>query len=107
MQTYVRGNKRITAASVEGFQSAYLPLAAVAQEKRRSPRLLVKLIRKKRLPIIFVARANHASPQGFIARSRVPQLMAAIAESHFPHISEGICGNFPLGDLSGNATRAR
>lgn len=80
VQTYVRGNKRITAASVERFQAAYLPLAAVAQEKRRSPRLLVKLIRKKRLPVIFVARTNHASPQGFIARSRVPQLMAAIAE---------------------------
>ncbi len=79
-QTYVRGNNRITAASVERFQSAYLPLAAVAQEKCRSPRLLVKLIRKNRLPVIFVARANHASPQGFIARSRVPQLMAAIAE---------------------------
>ena len=80
VQTVVRGYKRITAASLERFQSAYLPLAAVAQEKRRSPRLLVKLIRKERLPVIFVARANHASPQGFIARSRVPQLMAAIAE---------------------------
>ena len=80
VQTYVRGNNRITAASVERFQSAYLSLAAVAQEKRRSPRLLVKLIRKNRLPVIFVARANHASPQGFIARSLVPQLMTAIAE---------------------------
>ena len=80
VQTYVRGNNRITAASVERFQSAYLSLAAVAQEKRRSPRLLVKLIRKNRLPVIFVARANHASPQGFIARLQVPQLMTAIAE---------------------------
>ena len=80
VQTYVRGNNRITAASVERFQSAYLPLAAVAQEKRRSPRLLVKLIRKNRLRVIFVARANHASPQGFIARLQVPQLMTAIAE---------------------------
>ena len=80
VQTYVRGNKRITAASVEQFQSAYLPLAAVAQETRRSPRLLVKLIRKNRLPVIFVARANHASPQGFIARSQVPQFMAAVTE---------------------------
>jgi hypothetical protein len=84
VQTVVRGYKRITTASLERFQSAYLPLAAVAQEKRRSPRLLVKLIRKKRLPVIFVARANHASPQGFIPRSRVPQLMAAIAE----HVAE-------------------
>jgi hypothetical protein len=80
VQTVVRGYKRITAASLERFQSAYLPLAAVAQQNRRSPRLLVRLIRKKRLPVIFVARANHASPQGFIPRSRVPQLMAAIAE---------------------------
>ena len=24
---------------------------------------------------------------------------------HFPHISEGICGNFPPGELSGRATR--
>lgn len=62
VQTYVRGYKRTTTASLERFQSAYLPLAAVAQEKRRSPRLLVRLIRKKRLPVIFVARANHASP---------------------------------------------
>ncbi len=27
--------------------------------------------------------------------------------AHFPHISEGICGNFPPGDLSETATRAR
>ncbi len=80
VQTVVRGYKRITTASLERFQSAYLPLAAVAQENRRSPRLLVRLIREKRLPVIFVARANHASPQGFIPRSRGPQLMAAIAE---------------------------
>jgi hypothetical protein len=80
VQTVVRGYKRITTASLERFQSAYLPLAAVAQEKRRSPRLLVRLIRKNRLPVIFIARANHASPQGFIPRSRLPQLMAAIAE---------------------------
>ncbi len=80
VQTVVTGYKRITTPSLERFQSAYLPLAAVAREKRRSPRLLVRLIRKKRLPVIFVARANHASPQGFIPRSRVPQLMAAIAE---------------------------
>ena len=26
---------------------------------------------------------------------------------HFPHISDGICGNFPPGDLSGRATGAR
>ena len=60
-------------------------------------------------PAHHIRRAGEScqSTQGFIPRSRVPQLMAAIAESHFPHISEGICGNFPLGDLSGNATRAR
>jgi hypothetical protein len=32
-------------------------------------------------------------------------LSAMMAEPHFPHISEGICGNFPLGELSGRATR--
>ena len=80
VQTVVRGYKRITAASVQRFQSAYLPLAAVAQETRWSPRRLIKLICTKRLPVIFFARTNHASPQGFIPRSHVPQLMAAVSE---------------------------
>ncbi len=80
VQTVVRGNKRITSASVERFRSAYLPLAEVAREKRRSPRLLARLTRQKRLSVLFIDRANHASPQGFIRRSDVPALMAAVAE---------------------------
>ncbi len=80
VQTVVRGNKRITVASVERFRTAYLPLAEVARKKRRSPRLLARLIRKKRLSVMFIDRANHASPQGFIRRSHVSTLMAAVAE---------------------------
>jgi hypothetical protein len=79
-RTVARGYKRITAASVDRFHSAYRPLAAIAKESRRSPRLLIRLIRKKHLPVMFVARVNHASPQGFIPRFKEPQLMAAVAE---------------------------
>ena len=80
VQTVVRGRKRVTVASTERFRSAYLPLAALGKENHRSSRLLIKLIGRKRLPVIFVARSNNASPQGFIPRSCEPQLMAALGE---------------------------
>ncbi len=80
VQTVVRGRKRVTVASVKRFASAYLPLAALGKKNLRSPRLLIKLARQRHLPVIFVARTNHTSPQGFIRRSREPQLLAALAE---------------------------
>ena len=93
VQTVVRGYKRITAASVEQFRSSYLPLAAIAKENHRSPRLLVTLTRRKHLPLIFVARAHHASPQGFICRSSRPQLMAAMAEYEADQAARRTRGN--------------
>jgi hypothetical protein len=79
-QTAVRGYKGITTASMKRFQSVYLPVAAVAREQRRSPRLLIKMSRKKHLSILFIARASHSSPQKFIRRSQVSTLVAAVAE---------------------------
>ena len=44
---------------------------------------------------------------GLQQRHEAALLDRAGHQSHFPHISECISGNFPPGDLSGRTTRAR
>ena len=75
-----RGHKRITVASMQLFQSTYVPLAEIAREQNRSIRLLLNLTRRLHLPLMFLARTNNVSPQAIIPRTHLSLLTAAMEE---------------------------
>jgi hypothetical protein len=63
------GCMRVTAASIERFQTEYIPLTVLASELKSSTTGLLRACRQKKLPVIAVSRVAHSSPQPILRRA--------------------------------------